>query len=278
MAGKQRLGDLLVAKGLVDRQAVDEALRVQFGGKRRLGDILIRLGHLSEEALLEVLSEQLETPIIDVEREIQKDVCNLLPRYLCRKYGIIPLSRKEGRNLLRLGMMNPMDDDAIEAVRGYTGMEVQPELARRSAIEEAIDKYVPFSRADLVNVLSLSPRQVAAISLVLALIVAAVAGSSWYRARYGEVNRLADRVIYKNFDLTIEVANGGKEVSLRGRGAHSTGIFMVSFPSPDNLQRFVAKKATQFSSQELAWLEWVLERIGATPSPVLAEGGSALAR
>jgi len=278
MAGRQRLGDLLVAKGLVTQLEVDEALRIQFGGKRRLGDILIRLGRIDEDQLLDVLAEQLGVPIVDVEVEITEEVRGLLPRYLCRKYGIIPLSRKKGQNLLRLAMMNPMDDDAIEAVRGYTGMEVLPELARRSAIEEAIDKFVPFSRADLGNLLSLSPRQVAAVSLVLVLIVAVVAGHGWYRARYGVVNRLADRTIYKNFDLTVEVADGGKEVSLRGRGAHSTGIFMVSFPSAASLQRFIGKKAAQFSTQELGWLAWVLERIGAPPGPALADSSGGPAR
>ncbi len=277
MAAKQRLGDLLVEKGLVDRQAVEEALRLQVGGNRRLGHILIKMGRLTEDQLLDVLAEQLGMPIVDVEAEIKEEVRQVVPRYLCRKYGIVPLSRKKEHNILRLAMMNPMDDEAIGAVEDYTGMAVRPELARRSVIKAAIDKHIPLTRADIWNMLTMSPRLMATLGLVLVLVVAGVAGHSWYRDRYGEISRLADRVIYKNFDLTIEVANDGKEVSLRGRGSHSTGIFMVSFPGVSNLQRFIAKKQSQFSTEELAWLRWVLDRIGAPAGPTVADAGGGMA-
>ena len=50
-----RLGDLLVAKGLVDEEAVEQALASQ---KRPLGDILVEMGKVSKEALGNVLDTQ----------------------------------------------------------------------------------------------------------------------------------------------------------------------------------------------------------------------------
>lgn len=59
-----RLGDLLIAEGLVSRADVAKALtfQQQFGG--RLGSVLVRLGSISEESLLPVLSRQLGMPLL----------------------------------------------------------------------------------------------------------------------------------------------------------------------------------------------------------------------
>lgn len=60
----QKLGDLLVARGVVTPADVSKALafQQQFGG--RIGSILVRLGALSEESLLPVLAEQLGMPVL----------------------------------------------------------------------------------------------------------------------------------------------------------------------------------------------------------------------
>ncbi|TKS52815.1 type II secretion system protein [Luteimonas yindakuii] len=60
-----RLGELLVAEGLVTHADVAKALtfQQQFGG--RIGSILVRLGAVSEESLLPVLGRQLDMPLLD---------------------------------------------------------------------------------------------------------------------------------------------------------------------------------------------------------------------
>ena len=65
MATAPRLGELLVAEGLVAPADVAKALtfQQQFGG--RLGSILVRLGAISEESLLPVLGRQLGMPLLE---------------------------------------------------------------------------------------------------------------------------------------------------------------------------------------------------------------------
>ena len=60
----QRLGDLLVARGLLAPADLARALVVQAQVGGRLGQILVRLGALSEESLLPVLVEQLGIPAL----------------------------------------------------------------------------------------------------------------------------------------------------------------------------------------------------------------------
>ncbi len=62
----QKLGELLVAKGVASQEEVDRGLSLQekVGGK--LGGILLRSGTVSENVLLDVLSQQMNIPRVDV--------------------------------------------------------------------------------------------------------------------------------------------------------------------------------------------------------------------
>ena len=66
-APARRLGELLVARGMVTEADVANALALQAGNGDPLGLNLVRLGAVSEPALLEVLSEQLSLPILAAE-------------------------------------------------------------------------------------------------------------------------------------------------------------------------------------------------------------------
>ena len=143
MTKKQRLGELLVQNGLVSQEQIEEALRVQVGGNRRLGYLLIKMGVLSEDQLLETLSQQLGLPIITIKDIFDPEVKKVLPRYLCRKYNVMPLRFGE-RSFFELGMVDPLDGEAIEAVENYTGRVVGPVLARQKDITVSIGRCLPF--------------------------------------------------------------------------------------------------------------------------------------
>jgi SOS response regulatory protein OraA/RecX len=57
-AGRRRIGELLVLRGLLDEQEVASALVEQRHSKRRLGQILVDRGVLSSAALESTLAEQ----------------------------------------------------------------------------------------------------------------------------------------------------------------------------------------------------------------------------
>jgi len=59
-----RLGDLLVAAGLIGASDLDRALALQARIGGRLGSVLMRIGALSEDNLLETLSRQLGLPVL----------------------------------------------------------------------------------------------------------------------------------------------------------------------------------------------------------------------
>ena len=76
-----RLGDLLVAGGVITPQQLEEALTYQRSKGGRLGICLIRLGYLTEDVLHSVLTRQYGVALVDLSRiEIDPDAVKLLPR------------------------------------------------------------------------------------------------------------------------------------------------------------------------------------------------------
>ena len=68
-----RLGDHLLARGLLRPADLDRALDLQAAMGGRLGQLLVRIGALSEDQLLEVLSEQLSLPVLGREAHLPQD-------------------------------------------------------------------------------------------------------------------------------------------------------------------------------------------------------------
>ncbi|MDT9001244.1 ATPase, T2SS/T4P/T4SS family [Paucibacter sp. APW11] len=67
MFQEQRLGELLLTRGLITAADLERALAVQGQYGVRLGKMLVRLGAISEDSLLPVLADQLATPLLSEE-------------------------------------------------------------------------------------------------------------------------------------------------------------------------------------------------------------------
>ncbi len=61
-----RLGDLLVHRGLITPQALQDALKAQRGTGKRLGEVLVDRGALTEVELTPLLAQHLKLTYIDV--------------------------------------------------------------------------------------------------------------------------------------------------------------------------------------------------------------------
>ncbi len=137
---KKKLGEILVEAGLVSKQQIDEALKVQHESGERLGKVLVRLNLISEEALVSFLGEQLGIPHVDLKDYlVDPETVNLVPEYVARKYQLVPLF-KIG-DTLTVAMADPLNVFAIDEVSLKAGCTVEPALATDSDIKRAIDQY-----------------------------------------------------------------------------------------------------------------------------------------
>ncbi|MEI6235957.1 MAG: hypothetical protein WCT04_23120 [Planctomycetota bacterium] len=265
--GRIPLGQILLERGLITKDQLEQALRSQVGGIRRLGNILIRMKVLDSEKLTEALAHQLKLPIVNVGDEFRNEVKSVLPRFLCRKYSVIPLSR-ESHNVLRLAMADPMDSVAMNDIENYTGCSVQPVLARLNDIEQAIPKKVSFSRQDLFNpqVYYSVARVLGAVTIVLLLINGFLVARNMYTDRYGTESKVGDSIIYSNHGLTIDVDGKKGSVFFSGHGAFADGSYGIRFENSQRFAEFVKVSQRQFSPAQSEWAAWVLkEKLDVAP-------------
>ncbi len=258
MTIKPQLGEMLIEEGLLDRETLNRALRIQVGGNRRLGTILVRMKDLSEDQLAEILAKQLQIPITEIEGQVSRDVHKIIPRYLCKKYEVLPL-KLGPNNTIEVAMADPSDDQTIRDLEQFTGRAVNPKLARQSEISAGIKKYIPFSLADLIAPQASTVFTRVAVAVCLALVVSVGIFTYKYiqHATYGTVSKTAEATIYKNHDLMLAFNSDGK-INLLGRGAYADGYYSIAFNSTAVLETFLQSKEKDLSEKQMEWLSWVI--------------------
>ena len=135
-----QLGRLLVNAGLISEDQLSKALEEQKKTAEKIGSILIKLDYIDEDTLLKFLSKQFRVPSISIEpQDADPDVIKLIPPDLANRYEVFPIRRK-GRTLI-LGMVNPGDITAIDAVKFATGLEVEPVVIAHSKMKTLLEKF-----------------------------------------------------------------------------------------------------------------------------------------
>jgi general secretion pathway protein E len=133
------LGQLLISKGLIAQEDLERALELQRERGDKIGKILVDMGYLAQRDLLAGLSEQLGLPIASLASPpTGPEVDGLSARFL-RQSVIFPLAIDDGT--LALAMADPLDFETINAVRGFSKLEILPQLAAPQDILDAIDRH-----------------------------------------------------------------------------------------------------------------------------------------
>jgi len=149
----RRLGDLLVADGLLTADQLKKALAEQKGSPEKLGSVLIRLNFVNEDQLIGFLSRQYGVPSITLAQlDIDPEVLKLVPSPIARKYEVIPV-RKMG-NSLALAMADPTNVFALDDISFMTNLQVLPLVASQTAIKKAIDRNYESKTEAISTVLS----------------------------------------------------------------------------------------------------------------------------
>ncbi len=153
--GSQRLGEILVERGLLAPEALAAALEAQGGTGRLLGEVLVEQGLVDEAAIRWALAEQMDLPLVHPDPEtLDPEALALLPADLCRRYGVLPLYRGEGSGQegpeLVLAAADPSHREALDDVSRRVGMRVRVVAALREELEEVIDRvYGPGEGTDV---------------------------------------------------------------------------------------------------------------------------------
>ncbi|MBU0694763.1 MAG: Flp pilus assembly complex ATPase component TadA [Candidatus Omnitrophica bacterium] len=133
---KKDFTSLLVSKGLINREQLDNACKLcsQKGGS--LSELLISLGYVSEKDLMVFFSTYLSIPAVKVSNvKIQDELLKLIPQDIAKKYMVMPLG-KIG-NILTLAVADPLNVVIFEDLQRLTGCQIQPVIAFPSELKQA---------------------------------------------------------------------------------------------------------------------------------------------
>jgi type IV pilus assembly protein PilB len=151
--GRGRLGEVLVAEGLISPSQLHDAIREHRHSKERLGNVLTKRGFVSEEQLVEVLSKEHGLPSVAIDQYmITADVLALVPVHIARKYDVLPLGRVDGG--LTLAMADPTNVVALDEIAAMTRLAVLPVVTSGKAIRAAIERLYASTPAPIAGLLA----------------------------------------------------------------------------------------------------------------------------
>ena len=134
------LGELLVKENLLTLEQVEEAYKMQRNTGGRFTSVLLDLGHINESDLADILGEQYSYPVIDLNNfEVEKEALKLVPKQVCEKYGILPLSKAD--NVLIVAISDPTTSHIKNDLALMTRCKVEIVISSETAIRRGIEIY-----------------------------------------------------------------------------------------------------------------------------------------
>lgn len=163
MAAPIKIGELLLAKGLITEKQLKIALEHQRVTGAILGNLLVKLGFVTAAEFSRTIAEQSGIDYLDLT-EVQPDeeALRLIPKETAEKAGFIPLtSFDDGR--MAIGITNPSNIVAVDIVSKLTGRQPQVFLVDSDNYQETLDKayfFIAHPIQERMNALIATIRQI----------------------------------------------------------------------------------------------------------------------
>ncbi|MDO8580487.1 MAG: hypothetical protein Q7S13_03310 [Candidatus Omnitrophota bacterium] len=136
----KQLGELLIERGIINRDQLGIAIEHQKKKGGLLGEILVELKFATEQDITQALTCQYGFPYLPLSNyEIDPEVIKSIPEDVCRRFCLVPID-KIGKSIT-LAMANPLNFQAAEDVEILTGCTVQAFVSTSTDIKQTIDKY-----------------------------------------------------------------------------------------------------------------------------------------
>ena len=142
--------DILIRRQTLSPDQLEEAktLAKQTGAK--LLDTLIKLGYVTPEEGMSAIAEKHSLKFVDLtEVQIPPSVVELVPESVARENVVLPLAQENGA--LQIIMSDPEDFDTIQKLQFILNKDIQPVLAPREQIIEAINRHYGQTETESVD-------------------------------------------------------------------------------------------------------------------------------
>jgi len=135
-----RIGEALLAEGLIQPSQLTIAIGQQEKTQERLGDIIIKMGFVESEQMARFIADHFKLPFVDLKKvykSIDPAVIRLVPEELAHRFTILPISLVG--DVLTMAMFDPLDVIAEDTIRIKTGLKIKRTVAFEGDLHDAIE-------------------------------------------------------------------------------------------------------------------------------------------
>jgi len=139
-AAQSRLGETLVAEGVITQEQLDRILAEQRTTGGMLGEMLVEQGVIDGSHMLRFLAQQLGVPFCQLRHGlVDFALLGLIGQEEAERLSAIPMFKVH--DTLTVAMAEPQSLPKIDRLHQLTGCKIRPVLAPRANIVEYIRKY-----------------------------------------------------------------------------------------------------------------------------------------
>jgi len=143
---RKKLGEVLHERGKISTEDLSKVIADQHGKVIRLGELLLARGLVDKSDLLSALDEVTRVPYLDCTVVAPTaDALERIPRAIAVRCCALPIEQSETR--LTVVMAEPQNLSLVDELRFTSGAEIIPRLGFTREILQAITKYYPASEA-----------------------------------------------------------------------------------------------------------------------------------
>jgi type IV pilus assembly protein PilB len=145
---RRHLGEILYAKGWVDKPNLIKALKKAKETNRRLGETLVEMGLATEDQIMQALARQFGMNYVDLDEvSLPSDIRSLIPEDIIKKYRVLPLGKENGR--LKIIIPDPMNLELLDLLRFRLSSDLECYLASPTKIDAYINRKMDEVRSSI---------------------------------------------------------------------------------------------------------------------------------
>jgi type IV pilus assembly protein PilB len=142
--------DILLRRQVLSPDQLEEARSIGQQTGAKLNETLVKLGYATTEQVISAMAEFHGMQFVDLtEVTIPAAVVELVPESVARENVVLPLSQENGA--LKIIMSDPSDFDTVQKLQFILNKDIQPVLAPREQIVEAINRHYGQSETESVD-------------------------------------------------------------------------------------------------------------------------------
>src|SRR5207248_10562487 len=142
--------DILVRRQVLSPDQLDEARGLERQAGMKLSDAIVKLGYATPDQVMSAVAEHHGLQFVDLtEVTIPPAVIELVPESVARENVVLPMSQDNGA--LKIIMSDPTDFDTVQKLQFILNKDIQPVLAPREQIVEAINRHYGQTETESVD-------------------------------------------------------------------------------------------------------------------------------